>query len=41
MTELLVPAASAGERLDRFLAGPLLDLTDETGRAPGRDKFYE
>lgn len=29
------------EALERFLAGPLLDLTDEHGRAPSRDKLHE
>jgi hypothetical protein len=29
------------EALDRFLAGPLLNLTDEKGRAPTRDQIYE
>lgn len=29
------------QALERFLAGPLLDLTDENGNAPSRDKLYE
>ena len=27
------------EALDRFLAGPLMDLTDENGKAPSRDEL--
>lgn len=29
------------EALDRFLAGPLMDLTDENGKAPSRDQLYD
>ncbi len=29
------------EALDLFLAGPLMNLTDETGRAPTRDQIYD
>ncbi|MBX9932639.1 MAG: hypothetical protein K2Y56_14040 [Methylobacterium sp.] len=29
------------EALDRFLAGPLMNLTDESGKAPSRDELYE
>lgn len=29
------------EAIDRFLSGPLLDLTDENGNAPTRDKIYD
>jgi hypothetical protein len=29
------------EALDRFLSGPLMDLTDENGNAPTRDEIYE
>jgi hypothetical protein len=27
--------------LERFLSGPLLDLTDENGKAPSRDQLIE
>ena len=27
------------EALDRFLAGPLMNLTDENGKAPSRDQL--
>jgi hypothetical protein len=29
------------EAIERFLAGPLMDLTDEDGNAPSRDEIYE
>ncbi|MGV7033355.1 hypothetical protein [Methylobacterium symbioticum] len=29
------------EALERFLAGPLMNLTDEKGRAPTRDQIYD
>jgi hypothetical protein len=29
------------EAIERFLAGPLMDLTDENGKAPSRDKIYD
>jgi predicted CopG family antitoxin len=29
------------EALQAFLAGPLMDLTDENGRAPSRDEIYD
>ena len=29
------------EALDRFLAGPLMRLTDESGKAPSRDDLYD
>ena len=29
------------EALDRFLAGPLMTLTDDTGKAPTRDQIYD
>ena len=29
------------EAMGRFLAGPLMDLTDEHGNAPSRDKIYD
>ena len=29
------------EALERFLAGPLMRLTDENGKAPSRDQLYE
>lgn len=29
------------EAMGRFLAGPLMDLTDEAGNAPGRDEIYD
>lgn len=29
------------EALERFLAGPLMDLTDENGKAPTRDQLYD
>ena len=29
------------EALDRFLAGPLMNLTDENGKAPSRDQIYD
>jgi plasmid stability protein len=29
------------EAMERFLAGPLWDLTDENGKAPTRDQIYE
>jgi hypothetical protein len=32
---------SQKEALDIFLNGPLMDLTDEHGRAPSRDKLNE
>lgn len=32
---------SQSEALEAFLAGPLMELTDEVGRAPSRDKLYE
>ncbi|KAA2237193.1 hypothetical protein [Salinarimonas soli] len=32
---------SQREALDRFLAGPLMDLTDESGRAPSRDELHD
>ena len=32
---------SQKEALERFLSGPLLDLTDENGKAPKRDQLYE
>ncbi len=27
--------------IERFLGGPLLDLTDENGKAPTRDRIYD
>ena len=32
---------SQKDALERFLSGPLLDLTDENGKAPTRDQLYE
>ncbi|HEX2553632.1 MAG TPA: hypothetical protein VHL98_08025 [Microvirga sp.] len=32
---------SQKEGLERFLAGPLMDLTDEDGKAPSRDRLYD
>lgn len=29
------------EAMERFLSGPLLDLTDENGKAPTRDRIYD
>ena len=29
------------EAIERFLAGPLMDLTDENGKAPSRDEIYD
>jgi hypothetical protein len=29
------------EAMEAFLAGPLLDLTDGTGKAPGREEIYD
>ncbi|HEX8662742.1 MAG TPA: hypothetical protein VF744_01785 [Beijerinckiaceae bacterium] len=29
------------EALEAFLAGPLMDLTDENGKAPSRDEIYD
>lgn len=29
------------EALDRFLAGPLMNLTDDAGKAPSRDQIYD
>ncbi len=29
------------EGLERFLSGPLMDLTGENGKAPSRDKLYD
>jgi hypothetical protein len=29
------------EAAERFLAGPLMNLTDENGRAPTRDQLYD
>jgi predicted transcriptional regulator len=29
------------EALQAFLAGPLMDLTDENGKAPSRDGIYD
>jgi plasmid stability protein len=34
-------ARTQSEALAAFLSGPLLDLTDENGNAPSRDKLYE
>ncbi|HEV2602087.1 MAG TPA: hypothetical protein VGU24_00350 [Microvirga sp.] len=31
------PSLTKKEAMDRFLAGPLMDLTDENGQAPSRD----
>ncbi len=35
------PPMTQREALDRFLAGPLMDLTDENGKAPTRDQIYD
>lgn len=32
---------SQREAIERFLAGPLMDLTDENGKAPTRDELNE
>ena len=32
---------SQREAIERFLAGPLMNLTDENGRAPTRDEIYD
>ncbi|PZO02131.1 MAG: hypothetical protein DCF30_05830 [Hyphomicrobiales bacterium] len=32
---------SKAEAMQRFLAGPLWDLTDENGNAPTRDQIYD
>jgi hypothetical protein len=32
---------SQQEALERFLNGPLMDLTDENGRAPSRDELND
>ncbi|GJE54095.1 MULTISPECIES: hypothetical protein [Methylobacterium] len=29
------------EAIQRFLAGPLMNLTDENGKAPARDQIYD
>ncbi|QGY01428.1 hypothetical protein MMSR116_05570 [Methylobacterium mesophilicum SR1.6/6] len=29
------------EALDRFLAGPLMHLTDENGKAPSREELHD
>jgi len=29
------------EALEAFLAGPLMELTDENGKAPSRDEIYD
>lgn len=29
------------EAMEAFLAGPLMDLTDENGKAPSRDQLYD
>lgn len=34
-------ALTQKEAMDRFLARPLLDLTDENGKAPSRDELHE
>lgn len=34
-------ALTQKEALDRFLAGPLWNLTDENGNAPSRDEIYD
>lgn len=34
-------ATTRREAIDEFLAGPLMDLTDENGKAPSRDEIYE
>ena len=33
--------AAKVEAMERFLAGPLWDLTDENGKAPSRDQIYD
>ena len=35
------PTLSQREAMERFLAGPLMNLTDENGRAPTRDQIYD
>ena len=35
------PILSQREAMERFLAGPLMNLTDDNGRAPMRDQIYD
>ena len=37
----LGPPLTQKEALERYLAGPLLNLTDEKGNAPSRDELHE
>lgn len=39
--ERVRPRLSQKEAIERFLAGPLMDLTDENGKAPTRDQIYD
>lgn len=32
---------SQKEAMERFLSGPLMNLTDESGKAPSRDELYD
>lgn len=34
-------AKSQRQAIDEFLAGPLMNLTDENGQAPTRDEIYD
>lgn len=34
-------ALTQKEAIERFLRGPLMDLTNEDGRAPTRDELYD
>ena len=35
------PPMTQPDALERFLAGPLMNLTDENGKAPTRDQLYD
>lgn len=39
--QVVAPPMTQREALERFLAGPLMDLTDENGKAPTRDQLYD
>lgn len=39
--ERVRPRLTQKQALERFLSGPLLDLTDENGKAPTRDQIYD
>ncbi len=39
--QVVGPPMTQREALERFLAGPLMNLTDENGKAPTRDQLYD